>query len=41
MINVTAYTSPAEFRVANTYGYAGATIYLNDNVVLTRSSNDA
>ena len=41
VINVTAYTSPAEFRVANTYGYAGATIYLNDNVILTRSGSAA
>ena len=39
VMNVTAYTSPAEFRVANTYGYGGATIYLNDNVVLTRSGS--
>jgi autotransporter-associated beta strand protein len=41
LINVTAYTSPAEFRVANTYGYSNATIYLNDNVIMDRSGSAA
>lgn len=43
-INVTAAAQApsngsAEFRVANSSGYAGATIFLNDGVVLTQSGS--
>lgn len=38
-INVTAQTSPAEFRVTDSSGYAGATIFLNDNVIITQSGS--
>lgn len=38
-INVTAQTSPAEFRVTDSSGYAGATIFLNDDVVITQSGS--
>ncbi|HEX5220665.1 MAG TPA: autotransporter-associated beta strand repeat-containing protein, partial [Verrucomicrobiae bacterium] len=38
-INVTAQTSPAEFRVTDSDGYAGATIFLNDNAVITQSGS--
>src|SRR5262249_5508696 len=39
LINVTAWTtaSTAEFRVGNTSGYAGATFFLNDNVIMDRT----
>ncbi len=39
LINVTARVSPSEFRVANSAGYAGATLFLNPNVYLTRSGS--
>src|SRR6185295_2869761 len=29
----------SEFRIANTAGYAGATIFLNDNVIMDRSGS--
>lgn len=38
-INITAQTSPAEFRVANSSGYAGATLFVNDNAVITQSGS--
>lgn len=40
-INVTAQltASTAEFRVANSSGYAGATLFLNDNVIVTQSGS--
>jgi autotransporter-associated beta strand protein len=38
-INVTAQTSPAEFRVTDSSGYAGATIFLNDDVIITQSGS--
>ncbi len=37
LINVTAHTAPAEFRVVSSAGYAGAAIFLNDNVILDRN----
>jgi autotransporter-associated beta strand protein len=39
LINVTAQTSPAEFRVGTTAGYAGSTIFLNNNVIMDRSGS--
>ena len=38
-INITAQTAPAEFRVANSSGYAGATLFVNDNAVITQSGS--
>jgi autotransporter-associated beta strand protein len=38
-INVTGRVADSEFRVANTAGYAGASLYLYDNVVITRSGS--
>ena len=38
-INITAQTAPAEFRVGNSSGYAGATIFVNDNAVITQSGS--
>ncbi len=40
-INVTAQltASTAEFRVSNSSGYAGATLFLNDNVIVTQSGS--
>jgi len=38
-INVTARSTPSEFRVSNSSGYAAATIFLNDNAVITQSGS--
>lgn len=40
-INITAQltASTAEFRVANSSGYAGATLFANDNVIITQSGS--
>lgn len=38
-INVTGRVADSEFRIANSYGYAGAALFLNDNVVITRSGS--
>jgi autotransporter-associated beta strand protein len=38
-INITAQTVPAEFRVANSSGYAGATLFVNDNAIITQSGS--
>lgn len=38
-INVTGRVADSEFRIANSYGYAGAALFLNDNVVVTRSGS--
>ncbi|MFO1489262.1 MAG: autotransporter-associated beta strand repeat-containing protein [Verrucomicrobiota bacterium] len=37
IINVTGLNSGSEFRVATTAGFAGATINLTDNVIITRN----
>ena len=39
IINVTGRIADSEFRVANSYGYAGAALFLNDNAVITRSGS--
>ncbi|HYG21153.1 MAG TPA: autotransporter-associated beta strand repeat-containing protein [Verrucomicrobiae bacterium] len=39
LINVTALVADSEFRIANSSGYAGATLFLNNNVVITRSGS--
>ncbi len=38
-INVTGRVADSEFRIANSYGYAGAALFLTDNVVITRSGS--
>ena len=40
-INITAEltASTAEFRVANSFGYAGATLFANDNVIITQNGS--
>lgn len=39
LINVSGLVANSEFRVANSSGYAGATLFLNDNVVITQSGS--
>ncbi len=39
LINISGRVANSEFRIANTAGYAGATLFLNDNVVITRSGS--
>jgi autotransporter-associated beta strand protein len=39
LLNVTARTAASEFRIANSSGYAGATIFLNDGAIITRSGS--
>jgi autotransporter-associated beta strand protein len=39
LINVSGLVANSEFRVANSAGYAGATLFLNDNVVITQSGS--
>jgi len=36
---VTGRVADSEFRIANSYGYAGAALFLTDNVVITRSGS--
>ncbi len=38
-INITARDANAEFRVANSAGYAGATLFVNDSAVITQSGS--
>jgi len=38
-INVTARTADSEFRVTDSAGYAGATIFVNDGAVITQSGS--
>jgi autotransporter-associated beta strand protein len=37
LINVSGRVANSEFRIANSAGYAGASLFLNNNVVITRS----
>ncbi len=40
LINVTIKsTTSSEFRINNTFGYANAAVYLNDNVIMDRASS--
>jgi autotransporter-associated beta strand protein len=39
VINITGRVADSEFRIANSAGYAGATLFLNNNVVVTRSGS--
>lgn len=41
LINVTGRVVDSEFRVNSTAGYAGATLFLNNNVVITRNGGTA
>jgi fibronectin-binding autotransporter adhesin len=38
-INITGLVANSEFRVANSAGYAGATLFLNNNAVITQSGS--
>ena len=38
-LNVIARAIPSEFRVANTAGYGNATVFITDNVVITRTGS--
>jgi autotransporter-associated beta strand protein len=40
-LNVTGRVASSEFRVANTAGYGGASVFITDNVVITRSGSAA
>jgi autotransporter-associated beta strand protein len=39
LINITGRVADSEFRVANSAGYAGATLFLNNNAVITQSGS--
>ncbi len=39
VINITGRVADSEFRVANSAGYAGATLFLNNNAVITQSGS--
>lgn len=39
LINITGRVANSEFRVANSAGYAGATLFLNNNAVITQSGS--
>lgn len=38
-INVFGRAAPSEFRVANTLGYGNAAVFINDNVIISRSGS--
>jgi autotransporter-associated beta strand protein len=38
-INITARTAASEFRVSNSSGYAGATLFVNDGAIITQSGS--
>jgi autotransporter-associated beta strand protein len=40
LINVSGRVANSEFRIANSAGYAGASLFLNNNVVITRSGGN-